>query len=380
MKSLIIEPFSGISGDMFISALIDAGLDKKALFNEFKKLNLVKQVQIRIKNTKYNEISAKQFIVQENKKKVRHIEEIKKIINTSKLEKDVKEKSISMINRLEKAERKIHKKFDHFHELGELDTIIDIVGAIVGLKLLKIEKVFSKPVNVGKGFVNTAHGVMPVPAPATMEILKGIPIYSEGPSAELVTPTGAVILKEFVSDYSIPTMKMDRIGYGAGLKNFQNFPNLLRVGIGESLITVSDKILIETNIDDMNPEIYSYLMEKLFKAGALDVYLTSIYMKKNRPGILLTCICEKRLKNKMAEIIFREASTIGIRIYYPERVELERSYEKVKTKYGTVTVKVSKYNSEVVNISPEYEECKKIASKNNIPLKEIYDIVRKSKK
>ncbi len=371
MKILLIEPFSGISGDMFISALLDAGLDRKKLLKEIKKLNLKKEVGIEITDIKDNSISATQIKVHEKAKKIRTIKEIKNIITQSKLDKETKAKSLKMIDILAKAEKKIHRSVPHFHELGELDTVIDIVGAIAGLKLLKIDKVFSKPVNVGGGAIKIAHGTMPVPAPATAEILKGIPFYSRGPEHEMVTPTGAVILKELVNSFNIPQLIIHSIGYGAGTRRFKDFPNLLRVSIGEYKEKRGNKILIETNIDDLRADILSYVMEKLFKAGALDVYFTSIYMKKNRPGILLSCLCSENLKEKLLEIIFTETTTLGVRIFYPERIELEREYIYERSNFGRIKTKISRYKGRIVSRKPEYEEAVKIAKKEKIPLKNI---------
>ncbi len=377
MKILLLEPFSGISGDMFISSLISAGLDEKFLLNELKKLKLSDKIDIEIKDVKYNSISAKRFIVKEKKQVNRTIHKIISIINNSNFSNGVKTKSIKMINKLAEAEKKIHKSFPHFHELGELDTIIDIIGAVIGLKKLNIKKIFSKPVNVGNGFVKTVHGIMPVPAPATAEILKGIPVYSAGPEAELVTPTGAVILAELVDDFVIPELKFINIGYGAGKNKFKEFPNLLRSIIAETNTQIKTKILMETNIDNMRTDIFGYVMEKLMKAGALDVFFESIYMKKNRPGIKLSCLCDESLKDKLLEIIFTETTTNGVRIFKSERIELERVYKKINTEYGKIHIKESYYKAKPMSKDIEYEECKKIALKTKTPLKNVIAKIKK---
>lgn len=378
MKILYLECFSGISGDMFISALLNAGLKREELLKEIDKLNLKDRCKIQIKSTQRSGVYATQFIVKENTHITRNLEDIKKIVLKSRLENRIKDKVIKMFERLYNIEKKIHRKMPHFHELGQLDTIIDIVGAIAGLKLLGIKKVFASNVNVGKGFVETHHGYFPVPAPATAELLKGIPVYSEGPETELVTPTGALILSEFVDEFKMPVFKIESIGYGAGTKRFKDFPNFLRVYIGEIEKSWGKKIIIETNIDDMNPEIYEYVMERLFNNGALDVYFTPIYMKKNRPGILLSCVCNESDKMKIIKTIFKETTTIGVRILHPERIELERIIKKIKTECGEIDVKISKFGSETVNITPEYESCKKIAKESGRPLKDIYQIAIKS--
>ncbi len=375
MKILYLDCFSGISGDMFLSALIDAGLDPGSLKKELDKLNLKGKFRINIKKVKYNSISAVQFKVSENEKE-RGLKEILNIINKSRLHKDIKKQAEGMFKHLHGVEKKIHGEIHHFHELGLLDTVIDIVGAISGLKLLKIDRVFSSKINTGSGFVNTHHGKMPVPCPAALELLKGMPIYSEGPPLERVTPTGALILSEFVDEFFMPIMKIKSIGYGAGTKKIKEFPNFLRIFIAETDRKPSPKVLIETNIDDMNPEIYEHVTEKLFSIGARDVYMTPVYMKKNRPGIILSCICEERVKDKIIETLFKETTSIGLRILYPERVEMERENIRIKTEFGGIDVKVSRYGPDIINISPEYESCRKAAKKNNLPLKDIYHAAR----
>ncbi|MBU1078205.1 MAG: nickel pincer cofactor biosynthesis protein LarC [Spirochaetes bacterium] len=374
MRVLYLDCFSGISGDMFLSALIDAGLDLKLLKKELDKLNLKGQFRIQTKRIKYNGISSVQFHVKEGIQKERGLKEIKSIINSSRLDKDVKSRAISMFEKIHKAEKKIHGEAHHFHELGLLDTIVDVVGAIVSIKLLKIEKIFSSRVNVGSGFVKIQHGLVPVPAPATMEILKGIPIYSNEVKGELVTPTGALLLKEFVDEFNFPQIKVEKIGYGAGTKKIKHFPNLLRVMIGECEGTLSNKFLIESNIDDLNPESYEYVMEMLFKAGALDVYMTPVYMKKQRPGIMLSCVCEKKDKEKIIPVFFAETTTIGLRMLEFQRLEMDRKKISVDTEFGIIDVKVSQFGPDITTVSPEYESCKKAALKWKKPLKTVYQI------
>ncbi len=233
MRVLYLDCFSGISGDMFLSALLDLGLDIKLLKTELNKLKLEGKYSIETKRVRYNAISAFRFIVKESQKKERSLDDIKIIINKSTLDMDVKKRAVKMFEKLQKAEKKIHGETHHFHELGLLDTIIDVVGAIAGLKILGIKKVFASKINVGKGFVKTMHGLLPIPAPATAELLKGIPIFSGDREAELVTPTGALLLSEFVDEFTMPQIKIDKIGYGAGTKKFENPPNLLRAYIGE---------------------------------------------------------------------------------------------------------------------------------------------------
>ena len=249
-------------------------------------------------------------------------------------------------------------------------------GTIIGLNILGVEKVFSSPINLGSGFVKTETGILPVPAPATAEILKRVPVYSRDISFELTTPTGAAIIKELSSGFGdMPAMNIGKIGSGAGDRDIKDMPNVLRLFIGDQRPSVyqSDEraIIIETDIDDMNPQIYEYVMAKLFKAGALDVHLTHILMKKGRPAVKVTVICNESLKEDLMEIVLKETSTIGLRFYETKRKVLQREIKMIDTEFGKVRVKVSKLGDEILKIMPEYEDCKKIAKKLNIPLIEV---------
>ncbi|HDN84140.1 MAG TPA: nickel pincer cofactor biosynthesis protein LarC [Candidatus Aerophobetes bacterium] len=294
----------------------------------------------------------------------------------------LKEKSKSIFLTLAKAEAYIHQEdinSVHLHELGSIDTLIDIVGSVVGLDKMGIEEVYSSEINVGEGFVKTAHGYLPVPAPATAHILKGVPVYSSGVKAELTTPTGAAILTGFSSGYgSLPLMKLEVIGYGAGEKDLPS-PNLLRVLIGEKSIQSEQEdwvSVLETNIDDMNPEFYDYLIDFLLKKGALDVFLTPIQMKKSRPGMLLSVICYEKKQKEIIDTIFSETSTFGIRISRLRREKLKREIKNLKTSLGNIRVKLGILDGKIVSVSPEYEDCKKIALERKIPLKRVYELVK----
>ncbi|MFQ5584290.1 MAG: nickel pincer cofactor biosynthesis protein LarC, partial [Calditrichia bacterium] len=270
----------------------------------------------------------------------------------------------------------------HFHEIGAVDTIIDVVGALAGLKLLGIEKVFCSPINVGSGFIDFSHGRYPVPAPAAAELLKDVPIYSTDSGGELTTPTGAAIITEIAHGFGdMPEMKTERIGYGAGTKDFKQ-PNVLRVFIGEILQPTDLEMdlvsVIETNIDDMNPQIYDHLFDVLFSNGALDVFLSNIAMKKNRPAVKLTVLCDNADEKKFSGLIFRETSSIGVRIRQEKRYKLSREIQKIQTEYGEVKIKISKLRGEILSRVPEYEDCKRIAREKGIPLKMIYDAVLRS--
>ena len=367
---------------MIIGALIDLGLDINFLKNELKKLNL-KSYEIKAKKIVKNGISATKFDVivkNDHHHEERSLKEINEIIKNSKLDDEVKDRIKKIFQKIAAAESKIHKKpikKIHFHEIGAIDTIIDVAGAVIGLKKLGIEKVYCSRLNVGTGFVKFSHGNFPVPAPATAEILKNVPIYNNNIEAELVTPTGAAIIAEFAEKFGeMPDIKVDKIGYGAGTKNLEQ-PNVLRVFYGEFGMSGDESInVIETNIDNMNPELYPFVIDRLMENSALDAYLTNIIMKKGRPGIKLTVLCDIKNTEKLSKIIFDETTTLGLRIFHAERKILQREINTIKTKYGNIKVKISRLNWEVKNIMPEYEDCAKIAKKNKIPLKKIYEEVK----
>ena len=384
MKILYFDCFSGISGDMIIGALIDLGLDIKFLEKDLRKLKL-KDYRIESKKVIKNGISATKFdvIVKNIHDEERNIEEINKIIENSKVDDNIKGIIKEIFLKIANAEAKIHNKSInkiHFHEVGAIDTIIDVAGSVICLKKLGIERVYCSKLNVGTGFVEFSHGKFPVPAPATAEILKEVPVYHNNIEFELVTPTGAAIITSLTEKFGeMPSMKIEKIGYGAGTKDLGQ-PNVLRVFLGDMDREGNEIInVIETNIDNMNPEIYPYVIDRLIENGALDAYLTSIIMKKGRTAIKLTALAEEKYTDKLCNIIFDETTTLGIRIYPARRKKLEREIKTVKTKYGNVRVKISKLNDEIKNISPEYEDCVNIAKKNKIPLKKVYEEVKNYK-
>lgn len=382
MKIAYFDCFSGISGDMIIGALIDLGLDFNFLKKELEKLDL-KNYKLQTKKIIKNRISATKFdVIAENKyNEERNIKGINHLIYNSKLDNETKDKIKKIFHKIAAAESKIHSKpigKIHFHEIGAIDTMIDVAGAVIGLKKLDIGKIYCSRLNVGAGFVEFSHGKYPIPAPATAEILKNVPIYHNNIEAELVTPTGAAIITSFAEKFGeMPVMEVEKIGYGAGTKNLEQ-PNVLRVFIGNLEKDGNETInVIETNIDNMNPEIYPFVIDKLMENGALDVYLTNIIMKKGRPAIKLTVLCEIRDTEKLARVIFDETTTLGVRIFRAERKILQREIKIIKTKYGNVRVKISKLNDEIKNISPEYEDCVKIAKKNKVSLKKVYGEIKK---
>ncbi len=390
MKILYLDCPMGVSGDMFLGALIDLGVDSKMILRELKKLLAGKGEKIDISITKEvrHSISATGFRVRPGESHHhRTFRDIRRMIKKSPLSPAVKELSASIFRAIAQAEAKIHGISEdrvHFHEVGAMDSIIDIVGASVAFLSLGIERVCSSPVPLGSGRVKTMHGVLPVPAPATLEILKGVPIRKSDMPFELTTPTGAAIVKTLADEYgSAPDMVMDGIGYGAGKKDFVEAANVLRAivgrsGRGEDGRAGERLCVLETNIDDMSPQIAGYLMERLFGLGALDVYFTPVTMKKTRPGVLLTALAAEEKKDALMKAIFDESTSIGIRSWTIERRCLERKTLKARTDWGEARVKVALREGVAVNIQPEYDDCKAIAEKNGVPLKKVMDFARAS--
>ncbi len=383
MRTAYFDCFSGISGDMTLGALIDAGLSLKELKSYLSKLP-IDNYDITAKKVKKNGISAtKVDVIVRGRQRERRLSDITRIINKSKLDKPIKEDSIKIFERLARAEAKVHKTSInnvHFHEVGAIDAIVDIVGAVIGLKILGIENIIASAINTGSGYIKSAHGILPVPGPATAELLKGIPVYSTDIKMELTTPTGAAIISTLASDFGpMPKMDIKAIGYGAGTFNSPDMPNLLRIFIGEMKNPAKEEntILLETNIDDMNPQLYEYVMERLFDAGALDVYLTPIIMKKGRPATMLSVLTTKDNIKDMADIVLRETTSIGMRVQETGRIKAERKIKEIKTRFGKVRVKIALKGKEMLGITPEYEDCKRIAIKNNIPLKKIMEEIKK---
>ena len=379
MKIAYFDCFSGASGDMILGSLIDAGLSPKRLREELKKLR-IPTVHLRAKKVLKGGISATQVMVEgkSEKRSHRNLKEILRIVERSGVEAEVKEKSKEIFKRIASVEAKIHQtpmEEVHFHELGGLDSIVDIVGSVWGIRQLGIEKIYVSKVNVGSGFVKCEHGILPVPAPATLFLMEGKPIYSSGVERELLTPTGAAILTTLSSEFgSMPLMNVDRIGYGAGRDNLSH-PNLLRliIGTSESISGKEKVVVIETNIDDMNPQFYDYVMERLLAMEVLEVFITPILMKKSRPGHLLTVICSSEKLSSVTKFLLRETTTLGLRWHQEERAKTDREILTQETKYGKIRFKLAKWEGKVVNLSPEYEDCKRLALEKRVPLKEVFE-------
>ncbi len=381
MKVLYYDCFSGISGDMNLGAMIDLGIDLSFLKGELGKLNLRGWELVAEKAQRHGitgtKVTVRQIVHEHTH---RHLSDIEKIIYGSSLSEDVKQLTMKIFMKIATAEAAVHGidiEEVHFHEVGAIDSIIDIAGAAICFNALNVGAVYVSEVELGSGFVNCDHGKLPVPAPATVEIIKGIPVKTGGVDFEATTPTGAAIISALGTGFgSGAHLKIEKTAYGVGHKDNPSIPNLLRVYLGEiseTQVPGHKALLIESNIDDMNPEFYDHIINRLFKAGASDVYCSQIIMKKGRPGVVLNVICELGLEDIVKEIIFTESTTLGIRTFDFSKDTLAREFGKLDTVYGEVTVKRSFYEGKEVSIKPEYEECRKIASERNIPVKEVYN-------
>jgi hypothetical protein len=372
MRLCYFDSFSGISGDMTVGALLDVGAEWKALEEALHSLQL--NASFRLEKTKRKGIAASKFSVDGGEQKAhRHLPHIEKIIAAGDLTARARTNALAVFRKLGEAEAKSHSvpiEKVHFHEVGAVDSICDIVGACVALDLLGIDEVRSSRINVGSGTVNTEHGVLPVPAPATAEMLRGLPIYSAGPEAELTTPTGAALISTLAKGFGgAPAIRMLSQGFGAGDKDFPGQANVLRVLVGEktSPAEATTVTVIEANIDDSTPQILGYAMDRLFEEGALDVTLTPIFMKKNRPATAISVLAEPDRTEQLASILFAETSTLGLRMTQAERRVLARSIAEVQTTYGTVRVKYTDSGS----FMPEYDDCRRIAAEKNVPLRSV---------
>ncbi|MCK5729982.1 MAG: nickel pincer cofactor biosynthesis protein LarC [Draconibacterium sp.] len=381
MKILYYDCFAGISGDMNLGALIDLGVDINYLTTELEKLN-IEGFHLEIKVDQRRGITgtkAEVIIENQDNEKHRHLRHIEELINGSQLSEIVKINSLKIFDLIAIAEAKVHnisKEKVHFHEVGALDSIADIVGAAICLDYLNVDKVMSSSIQLGGGTVKCAHGVMPVPAPATAEIVANVPVKTGLVNHEATTPTGAAILLATVDEFSDKIdFPITKIAYGIGNRDSE-VPNVLRVYLCEDSSLVDDVItetavVLESNIDDMNPEHYNFILELLFKAGASDAWLVPILMKKSRPANTLSILCKKELVAKMKEIVFTHSTSIGIREYGVKKNMLRREESVVKTIYGSVRIKNSFFNGKIVRSKPELEDCKALAEKHNISISEI---------
>jgi uncharacterized protein (TIGR00299 family) protein len=379
MKIVYFDCFSGVSGDMILGALVDAGLDVEKLLEGLAGLHL-SEYKIEVHRVQKGAIEATDVrVVVDRDVAERRLADIEGVITASDLPDEIKQASTAIFRRLVGVEAAIHGASPdrvHLHEVGGTDAIVDVVGSLLGLRLLGVDKAYASRLPLGHGFVQCAHGKLPIPAPATMELLKGVPVTQLDVEGELVTPTGAAILTSLVEGFGpLPQMTVETIGYGAGKSEFE-FPNLLRVLIGStshSLAGATEQVvLLETNLDDMNPELFEHVMEALFDAGALDVFLQTFQGKKNRPGVLLSALCHPHQAHNLSTIIFSETTTLGIRQRTLERLCLDRERATVETPYGQVRIKVARLDEKTTNVSPEYEDCRRLALETGKPLKEVY--------
>lgn len=370
-----LDCFSGISGDMFLGALIDAGVPPEELVK-----GLPFSVEIKVKKIQRSGIKATAIELSFDNKKIHSLKDFRTLILQSENSEDIRLKALKIIENLFEAEARIHgiKPEDvHLHELGSLDTIIDILGSLRGLKILGIKKLYASQVNTGRGFIKSAHGILPVPAPATLELLKGFTLISSGPEAELITPTGASLLKGLAIPSQMPSIKLSKIGYGAGSRDLGDWPNVLRLIIGEPEDSNTESFfIIETNIDDMNPQFYEYLIDLLLEKGALDVYIENIIMKKSRPAQKLSVLCKEEYLKPLSQIIFKETTTLGMRYYRVGRLNLPRRIENFSSSLGNVRIKIAEWD-DTKRIMPEYEDIKNIAKEKGLSIQEVMERVKR---
>jgi len=446
MRIAYLECFSGVSGDMFLGALVDAGVSSRLLEETVASIELGARLQISrvvrsgISATKVDvwvdgekdlprdeywakpgaarglpsaipanansshkhehkhqhdhpdhehshahaaEITGSEMTPahEHSHEHSRSLSDIRGIIAKAAISDAAKKTAIAIFEALGAAEAKVHAtsiESVHFHEVGAVDAIVDILCAAVGTEALGVDEIVCSPLNVGGGTVQCAHGTFPVPAPATVELLKGVPVYSAEVQKELVTPTGAAIVKTLARRFAaLPEMKIERSGYGAGSRDFPGHPNVVRLTIGESTSTMvgktaSDRVtVLEANLDDLNPQVFGYVMDRLFEEGALDAFAIPVQMKKTRPGTLLTVLCKPEDANKLTQLIFIETTTLGVRRRDETRQTLARRWENVRTQWGEVRIKIASMNGTVTNYSPEYEDCRRIAVEHHVPLKKV---------
>jgi uncharacterized protein (TIGR00299 family) protein len=386
LRTLYFDCAAGASGDMILGALVGAGADPGQLMGELRLLG-VENYQVSFSQVDRCNLSATRASVEIGPEhRHRHLADLLKIINDSQLSAAVKDRASRVFSLLAEAESEVHNvpvERIHFHEVGALDAIIDIVGACIGFELLGIERFVCSPLHVGSGTVEIAHGRFPVPPPAVVSLLRGAPIYSTEVKGELVTPTGAAIIKAVTQEFGpLPPMLVGSIGYGAGARDYQDFPNALRVVIGETaelpLADVERLVMLETNIDDMSPQVFGYVMDKAFDLGALDCYFTPVQMKKSRPGTLVSILCKPAEQRALCEMLLVETTTLGVRSYEVERRALERAIVTVETPYGAIDVKEARMDGRILRAMPEYEQCRTAAREAGVPLQEVEQSVLKA--
>lgn len=381
MKILYYDCFSGISGDMNLGAMVDLGISPRHIIDQLNLLNIRGEYTLTFKNEKKMGISGTKAVVklqhrdQTHPHPNRRLSDVEHIITQSKIADPVKQLSLQIFQRIARAEAHVHGTTPeqvHFHEVGATDALVDIVGAAICFYLLEVDEVWSRPPELGGGFVHCAHGRMPVPAPATTELVRNIPTTSGTVQAETTTPTGAAILTTLANRFTTqPSFTIKKTGYGLGHHDLE-IPNVLRVYLAETEVKIVQPVMVECNIDDMNPEQYELVMDKLFRAGADDVFLTHLIMKKGRPGVKISVLCHRANLYSMKDILFTETTTLGIRHYPVEKEMLERTIKEYETPAGKVRVKEARYQEMLIRRKPEWEDCKRIAAEKEIPVQQVY--------
>ncbi len=380
MKIAYFDCVSGISGNMILGGLLDVGVPQDAIKENLEKLSL-ERFEIVSAVSERAHLRGTHIMIRQVEKpaKERSFKEIRDLIQGSSLEEEVKRGAVEVFRRLAKVEGRIHRKKPedvHFHEVGALDSIVDIVGSMVAMEYLGVEAVYASRIPLGRGMIQSRHGMLPVPVPATVELLKGVPIYDSKVEGELVTPTGAAWITTLAREFgNIPDMEIEKVGYGLGDRDLGNIPNVLRIFLGkaEPPFPHDRVILVETDIDDMNPEFFEPLMDKLFAKGALDVSLVPIQMKKNRPAVTVRAICEESSRGEIVETFLRESTSIGVRYFTVHREKLERRVESIETPFGSVRVKVSfNRQGKVRHVAPEYEDCRRLSLEKKTSVIEVY--------
>jgi len=384
MRILYFDCYSGVSGDMILGALLDLGLDQAAWMNGLRGLP-ISDFEVQFERTTRQSLCCQRVIIKTAEPQPeRHLYDIEKIISASSFSAGVKGKALGVFRCLAEAEAKVHDcsvEQVHFHEVGAVDAIVDVVGACLALEMLGIDEVYSSPVSVGQGRSSAGHGPMPLPPPATLEILKGAPIRFTGVETELATPTGAALLKTLARFDLLPQgLSLIRTGYGAGSKIIPELPNVLRAILLEKSgdEEYDQALLIETNVDDMNPEIYPHVIEKLMEKGALDAYLVPIIMKKGRPGVLISVLCAPGLKDAMLDVIYRETTTLGVRMIHVDRTKLPRREITVQTEFGVIKGKEARWKDQIRR-TPEFEDCRRVAREKGVSLAQVYDAFLRSR-
>lgn len=383
MRTLYFDCFAGASGDMILGALVAVGANANALRTQLALLG-VEGFEVEFEQVSRSGIAATFARVKtRDEHEHRHLSDILKIINDSQLSESIKERAAGIFGRLAEAEAQVHNQSVedvHFHEVGALDAIVDVVGAAICFDLLAIDRFTCSPLHVGSGMVEMEHGRFPVPPPAVVELLRNASVYATDIKGELVTPTGAAIITSVCKEFGpLPRMELEKSGYGAGSRQYERFPNVLRVLIGEeqSNDALSERLwMIETNVDDMSPQIFSHVMERAFELGALDCYFTPVHMKRNRPAVLLSILCRGAERESLSRMLFVETTTLGVRSYEVHRRALERRIVRVQTQYGPIDVKVARLNGNVTNEMPEYEQCRTAALNANVPLRVVEEAAR----